>query len=61
MSHLYSLDQEKTCHIAQAADLCVMLTKGLDESKEVYKQQGRVTDAAFSNVRWFPSLQCVSP
>lgn len=51
MSHLLSLDQEKTCHIAQAADLCLMLTKGLDESKDVFKQQGRVTDATWANVR----------
>lgn len=51
MSHLLSLDQEKTCHIAQAADLCLMLTNGLDESKEVFKQQGRVIDAAWANVR----------
>lgn len=51
MSHLLSLDPEKTCHIAQAADLCLMLTKGLDENKGVFKHQGRVTDAAWSNVR----------
>lgn len=50
MSHLLSLDQEKTCHIAQAADLCLMLTKGLNEEKGVFKQQGRVTDASYSNV-----------
>ncbi len=51
MSHLLSLDPEKTCHIAQAADLCLMLIKGLDESKGVFKHQGRVTDARWSNVR----------
>lgn len=50
MSHLLSLDPEKTCHIAQAADLCLMLTKGLNEEKGVFKQQGRVTDASYSNV-----------
>ncbi|RDL36591.1 Uncharacterized protein BP5553_05943 [Venustampulla echinocandica] len=47
-SHLKSLEQENTCYIAQAADLCVMLTKGLDQSKGVYKQLGRVSDASLS-------------
>lgn len=56
MSHLLSLDQEKTCHIAQAADLCLMLTKGLDEGKGVSKQQGSVTDAAWSNSTWTVSI-----
>lgn len=56
MSHLLSLDPEKTCHIAQAADLCLMLTKGLNEEKGVFKQQGRVTDASWSNVSIFPAL-----
>lgn len=51
MSHLLSLDQEKTCHIAQAADLCLMLTEGLDESRQVSKQRGQVTDASWANVR----------
>lgn len=50
MSRLLNLDQEKTCHIAQAADLCLMLTKGLDETKGVFKHRGRVTDAQWSNV-----------
>lgn len=54
MSHLLSLDQEKTCHIAEAADLCLMLTEGLDETKGVFKHQGRVTDAAWSNVGLTP-------
>lgn len=54
MSHLLSLDQEKTCHIAEAADLCLMLTEGLDETKGVFKHQGRVTDAAWSNVSLTP-------
>lgn len=45
-----SLDQEKTCHIAQAADICLDLTKGLNESKGVWKQRGVVTDASWSNV-----------
>lgn len=59
MSHLLSLDQEKTCHIAQAADLCLMLTKGLDEQKGVFKQQGRVTDASYSNVSRSASLHVI--
>jgi alpha-1,3/alpha-1,6-mannosyltransferase len=49
-SHLKSLDQENTCHIAQAADLCIMLTKGLDESKGVHKQIGTVSSASWSDV-----------
>ncbi|ROV90683.1 hypothetical protein VSDG_08287 [Cytospora chrysosperma] len=56
ISHLLSLDPEKTCHIAQAADMCLMLTKGLDEGKGVFKQQGRVTDAAWSNSTWTVSI-----
>ncbi|ROW01832.1 hypothetical protein VPNG_07772 [Cytospora leucostoma] len=56
MSHLLSLNQEKTCHIAQAADLCLMLTKGLDEGKGVFKHRGKVTDAAWSNSTWTVSI-----
>lgn len=56
MSHLLSLDPEKTCHIAQAADMCLMLTKGLDEGRGVFKQQGKVTDAAWSNSTWTVSI-----
>ncbi|KUI71848.1 hypothetical protein VM1G_07830 [Cytospora mali] len=56
MSHLLSLDPEKTCHIAQAADMCLMLTKGLDEGKGVFKQKGKVTDAAWSNSTWTVSI-----
>lgn len=48
ISHLKSLDQENTCHIAQAADLCLMLTKGLDESKGVFKELGHVSNASWS-------------
>lgn len=43
------LDQEDTCFIEQAADLCIMLTKGLDESKGVYKQVGKVSRASWSD------------
>lgn len=49
-SHLKSLDQEDTCHIAQAADMCIMFTKALDESKGVYKQVGNVESASRSAV-----------
>ncbi|ROW07364.1 hypothetical protein VMCG_03746 [Cytospora schulzeri] len=56
ISHFSSLDPEKTCHIAQAADMCLMLTKGLDEGKGVFKQQGKVTDAAWSNSTWTVSI-----
>lgn len=60
MTNLLSLDPEKTCHIAQAADLCLMLTEGLDKSKDVFKQKGRVTDASWSNVRSHPSSHPVT-
>ncbi|KAG8157727.1 hypothetical protein KVR01_012389 [Diaporthe batatas] len=56
MSHLLGLDAEKTCHIAQAADLCLMLTDGLDEQRGVTKHQGRVTDAAWSGSTWSVSI-----
>ena len=53
-SHLKSLEQEDTCHIAQAADLCIMLTKGLNESKGVEKQLGSVSNAQWSDVSLYP-------
>lgn len=49
-THLKALNQEDTCHIAEAADLCIMLTKGLDESKGVDKQFGSVSSAKWSDV-----------
>jgi alpha-1,3/alpha-1,6-mannosyltransferase len=49
-SHMKGLDQEKTCHIAQAADICLMLTKGFNKGKGVHKQLGRVAAASWSNV-----------
>ncbi|KAL2069675.1 hypothetical protein VTL71DRAFT_14354 [Oculimacula yallundae] len=48
-THLKSLDQEDTCYIAQAADLCLMLTEGLNESRGVHKQLGDVSDASWSD------------
>jgi hypothetical protein len=45
-----SLDQDKTCHIAQAADLVIMLTEGMNESKGVYKQQGKANSADWTEV-----------
>lgn len=50
-SELMSLNQEDTCYIAEAADLCIMFTKELDESKGVHKQIGSVESASWSNVR----------
>ena len=47
---LQDLDQEDTCYIKEAADLCLMLTKGLGESKGVYKQMGSVTGASWTDV-----------
>ncbi|TVY41290.1 hypothetical protein LSUB1_G002225 [Lachnellula subtilissima] len=47
-THLKGLDQEDTCHIAQAADMCIMLTKGLDLERGVAKQVGNVSKASWS-------------
>lgn len=47
-SHLEGLDPEKTCHIAEAADLCLMLTEGLGESSGVHKQLGDVSGASWT-------------
>jgi hypothetical protein len=47
---LQNLDQDKTCHIAQAADLVIMLTKGLDESKGVFKIRGTALSATWTEV-----------
>jgi alpha-1,3/alpha-1,6-mannosyltransferase len=49
-SHLKGLEQEDTCHIAQAADLCIMFTNGLDTSKGVHKQLGNMANASWSDV-----------
>ena len=49
-SHLRNLNQEDTCHIAQAADLCIMLTRGLDASKGIHKRLGTVSHASWSEV-----------
>jgi hypothetical protein len=49
-THLQSVDPENTCSIAHAADLCLLLTKGLDESKGVYQFIGNVESASWSNV-----------
>lgn len=49
-SHLKSLEQEDTCQISEAADLCIMLTKGLNPSKGVDKQLGSVSSAQWSGV-----------
>jgi hypothetical protein len=47
---LRNMDQDKTCHIAQAADLVIMLTKGLNESKGVYKILGDAKHATWTEV-----------
>lgn len=49
-SHLKDLDQEATCYIAEAADLCIMLTEGLNETKGVHKYLGKVSKASWSDV-----------
>lgn len=50
---LKDLDQEKTCHIAEAADLCIMLTKGFDRSHGVYSRRGKVLSAELTPVSVF--------
>ncbi|KAH8789424.1 pyridine nucleotide-disulfide oxidoreductase-domain-containing protein [Hyaloscypha sp. PMI_1271] len=45
---LQNLDQNKTCHIAQAADLITMLTGALNEPKGVYKQFGKALHATWT-------------
>ena len=60
-THLKGLDQEDTCHIAQAADLCIMLTKGLGLERGVAKQVGNVSKASWSEVSCLDSVpMCVS-
>jgi hypothetical protein len=57
---LQNLDQNKTCHIAEAADLVIMLTRALNESKGVYKQFGKALHATWTEVsspRFTPSSQ----
>lgn len=49
-SHLQKLDQKKGCDISNAADLCLMLTDGLNESRGVYKMTGELTEATLSKV-----------
>ena len=51
ISYLKGIDQEKTCMIADAADMCLMLSKGLAKLDEVIIQAGSVTDASWSHVR----------
>lgn len=58
ISHLKNLDQEKTCHIAEAADMCLMLTQELANLDGVSMQAGYVADAAWSKVSCIPSLPC---
>ncbi|KAH8601433.1 pyridine nucleotide-disulfide oxidoreductase-domain-containing protein [Bisporella sp. PMI_857] len=57
-STLLDLNQEDTCTIAEAADLIIMLTEGLNESKGVIKQQGVVGNAVRSeNGNWSVNLR----
>jgi alpha-1,3/alpha-1,6-mannosyltransferase len=55
-TNLKALNQEETTTIALAADLCIMLTKGLTKSRGVDKQLGRVSGASWSDVRVFSPL-----
>ncbi|TAQ84923.1 hypothetical protein B7494_g6750 [Chlorociboria aeruginascens] len=52
-TRLQDLEQENTCKIAEAADLVIMLTKGLDIEKGVSKQVGCVTGASWSEVSFY--------
>jgi hypothetical protein len=49
-THLKSLDQEATCQIAQAADLCQFLTDGLLKTEGVFRSFARATKAAWTEV-----------
>ena len=60
-THLKQLDQDKTCHIAQAADLVIMLTNGLNESKGVYKQLGEAKSADWTEVSSDTPLSSFEP
>ncbi|KHJ31505.1 hypothetical protein EV44_g5823 [Erysiphe necator] len=46
---LQELGQNDTCHIAEAADLCLMLSQGLDQALGVYKRLGTVHSASWSD------------
>lgn len=59
-TELQDLDQEDTCYIKEAADLCIMLTKGLNESKGVYKQTGNVSGASWTSVSLYLSFDIPS-
>jgi hypothetical protein len=48
--YLRTLDQEKTCHIAEAADACLALTHGLARYGGVSMSTGSVSDASQSEV-----------
>ncbi|KAG9246631.1 pyridine nucleotide-disulfide oxidoreductase-domain-containing protein [Calycina marina] len=55
---LRDADQESTSHISEAADMCIMLTEALNESKGVVKQTGRVTDAEWTEkAKWSVSVR----
>lgn len=47
---LRDLDQEDTCQIAEAADLCVMLADGLAKQGDVERVTGSATSAEWSDV-----------
>ncbi|KAH8816219.1 pyridine nucleotide-disulfide oxidoreductase-domain-containing protein [Xylogone sp. PMI_703] len=51
LTRIKELDQEDTCSISHAADLCITLTEGLDESKGVYKQLGHLSGASWSEAK----------
>ncbi|TQS33761.1 hypothetical protein Golomagni_05882 [Golovinomyces magnicellulatus] len=58
---LQDLSQEATCHIAEAADLCLMLTKGLDWSRGVHKKLGTVSSASWSDKsKWTITIESSS-
>lgn len=46
--HMRKLDQEDTCRVGEAAELCLLLTRGLDKFETVHKTTGIVNSAASS-------------
>lgn len=47
---LRELDQEETCQIAEAADLCLMLSDGLAQRNDVERVTGSAKTASWSDV-----------
>ncbi|KAK8250763.1 pyridine nucleotide-disulfide oxidoreductase-domain-containing protein [Phyllosticta capitalensis] len=59
VSVLRNLPQDKGCELSKAADMCLMLSKGLAGHPEVNQQLGKVTAATFDKTsnQWTVSLE----